>query len=1175
MDKNSKTINSSKVNNSSKDNTDNTAKAIPLKMNNTDYIPTFNKSQIQRTQSSGYKFDENIYNKGSGLEKNATSISSVTSNKLDNKSTNNISNNVVANNTNNTNNTNNNNNNTSTTTFTNQNELNKDDKNADPSKSASKLSLDVTSKPFVPKDKSQQNLNNYGNMYNNMNMNQNPLNNRALNVSSATYNAQTGFNPGFNSSYNMSNYNYPRNNYINYNNNNSNYQNMNNNYSYSKINYSNANPANFNKDLYPKYDNINNKNNIYPNNGSIKINKDYVGETILNTQSNEYIPKEKREIQSSTTLSKDAAPFNTGSSTKTYTYTSNNNYKTENLASSKSIDNNNNSNNNNNNNNKEEKPFESSKDIQNPITEKDSNNEAKKFVTNEINESNNIKTEADKTSNDLNASNNQANITKKSKLNNIFGDNKKDHKSVEVNVVGKAELKKKPVVKNGDNINKNIQKVKNGLKILKDKEAQEKEEERLAKEAEQALKAEKLEKEKQEKQEKLKPSLVNKYFLVSNDYQRKLNVFDINYMLKYKEIDISNKTDLLTDKARKHLEDMKIVEEEKLQVKNNYANNRYSNYNNKNNKLNLSKTESKQSFAPNPTFNKGSNVVEFSRSKNVETKPDTAIPGTSSTATNALGKWGRKDLTNEIKQAEQQKELLEKGRLTDPERDQINNCLNRLTVDKYDEIKDELLLIISANYKDNQQKLVDVLFHRALNEKFFIGLYAKLCRDFIKYLPKDITKNIEVTEIIDGKQTKVKKEVKEAYIRQLLLDKSKAVFNFESVKLDEEGTIDEVVAKNKKYILGNIFFISELIANKVVNYTIAFQCLKSLFSKLHNDDNLDNNLSGARRLLTVEAILTLIDKFGTFVNNNRNNFNKGNEFNKCNSDLDNFINNLDTYVQNNTKNLPGHIVYKVINLIEKKKDGWKISEVEKTQKAKGLKEISNEENNRNVESNNNNNYKNNDNYSNNNNNNNNNNNSNNNNNYTMNQEEIIKNIKLEIIEFKNCSEKEKFNYETTTYLCSSCNVNLYNILSSIYELSIDLVDDSNMAKVVYTYFYEIYNYYIQYEDNTSIKSLKDLVVEIILNLDDTMLDNKLLNILFGQILLTVSFSNTKSIVKISEFDEIEIDDDSQVKGLFQAYRAIFYINNNNNIDNFKNQVLNSKLVAKYKDLYDSIVKPSK
>ena len=141
---------------------------------------------------------------------------------------------------------------------------------------------------------------------------------------------------------------------------------------------------------------------------------------------------------------------------------------------------------------------------------------------------------------------------------------------------------------------------------------------------------------------------------------------------------------------------------------------------------------------------------------------------------------------------------------------------------------------------------------------------------------------------------------------------------------------DEREIKVKKFILGNVNFIGELINIQLLSKKIVFQCIDNLFKRFEKEEG-DDKL----RLINLEAIVILTDKFGTLINKQKTKI-KPEDLKDFTSKVDNIMAKLDT-VQKEA-NLPGYIKYKIINLIEKKKAGWEETQFEKNIIAKGKEE---------------------------------------------------------------------------------------------------------------------------------------------------------------------------------------------------------------------------------------------
>lgn len=650
-------------------------------------------------------------------------------------------------------------------------------------------------------------------------------------------------------------------------------------------------------------------------------------------------------------------------------------------------------------------------------------------------------------------------------------------------------------------------------KRLKDQEALKKKKEKeerealelsikLMKEHEEKMLREAEEKKRKEELE-LKPRIERQYFLVYDNQPKVINIMKIEYMHKFASLSICNKTDLLTDDTIRHLENMKIREEERIQQK----------YNNR------------QSY-------KGSKPMVRSEPKTIKDEPassniirravkiDLSQPAPEN---KTLEKWGRRDLTAYVNEAEKQRELIIQARSEDTLKDELVDLLNKITVDTYPDTRTAIFNLVKDS-TDAQNKLLDVLFNKALTGGTYVNLYAKLCKDLDKDLPQKV-------ESKDNKPA-------QSLFRKSLLEKSKKIFALKNLDLDSQGNKEEQIIRLKKSVLGNVNFITELISTKVLSKSISFQCLNSLFLKLEKDvDQLqDKDVSRALQLMIIEAICILLDKFGTFINK-LDKIIKPEVLEENNRDLDKQIIKIEKYVNDNSNSLPGHIQFKVINLIEKKKRGWELSEVDKLQKAKGLKELNEDSQAQN-----------------------------NNDGCQVSIEEVMKDLKMEISNYKDAVESESYkNWDTSTSLYNK-GVNLATMAQAINDLCVDYVNNLKVAEIVCNYMSELFNYYKKDPDLEK-KKLREKTLEIALNLSDTLLDNKLMSIIVGQLLvLTYNFYN----LRVSDFDNLDINEE-QASGIFEAVKSTMGLKSETLQTGFKDSFSKLKLVEKYRNLYESIV----
>lgn len=576
------------------------------------------------------------------------------------------------------------------------------------------------------------------------------------------------------------------------------------------------------------------------------------------------------------------------------------------------------------------------------------------------------------------------------------------------------------------------------------------------------------------------PRIEKQYFLVTENKPKSINIMKIDYMYKFSSLPITRKTDLLSEITISHLERMNVREEVKLQ--------RYEN----------SKCKG----------NLGSNIIRSSaaqRGENSQCAPKIKT----------LDYW-RRDYSQSVSEAEIMREQILKARNQDTLRDDLINLLNKITVDTYKDTLASLLILIKEDV-EAQNKLLSVLFDKALTGGTYISLYAQLCKDLDKQLPQKF-------------ESKDKGPIQSLF-RKNLLEKSKKIFSLKSLDLDAQGEKEEQILKFKKCVLGNVNFISELISAKVVSKSVCFQCLNSLFSKLETNMYQNQDVSRAMQLMIIEAICLLLDKFGTFINIQDKTI-KPEILESSNKDLEKQICKVEKYILDNSGSMPGHIQFKVINLIEKKKRGWELSEVDKLQKAKGLKELNDDsikkiQEKESIK--------------------------------CIPHDKICRELKAEIISFRESIAVDTYkNWEISTNFYNN-GVELASMAQAIIDVSNDYVSNSKVAEDVSTYITELFNYYRREADHEK-KKLREKTIEILLTVSDLLLDNKLMSIVVGQLVISnIIFYN----LKLSDLDSICITEE-QAEGIFEVAKIMFC---NLKLESQKNQLQDAysrlKIVEKY------------
>lgn len=255
--------------------------------------------------------------------------------------------------------------------------------------------------------------------------------------------------------------------------------------------------------------------------------------------------------------------------------------------------------------------------------------------------------------------------------------------------------------------------------------------------------------------------------------------------------------------------------------------------------------------------------------------------------------------------------------------------MNTITIDNFNETKQSIMELI-YNSQENQEILIQVLFKKAVTEKSYVVIYARLCKEVDRELtPKD--ENLK-----SGIATK-KQPGKTSIFRTKLLEKCKNVFKKEDQdELSLYANIkdpEEKLQRQKAFLLGNVYLIAEMIINKILSKKVVNQCINNLFARIEKLEKENDFM----KHVCLEGIVILIDKFGTLVNRQDTKI-KLEDQEKFNEDIQGYLDRLND-VQQSDKTLPGHIRFKIINLIEKKNKNWEESIVESNRKIKGKDEV--------------------------------------------------------------------------------------------------------------------------------------------------------------------------------------------------------------------------------------------
>ncbi len=552
----------------------------------------------------------------------------------------------------------------------------------------------------------------------------------------------------------------------------------------------------------------------------------------------------------------------------------------------------------------------------------------------------------------------------------------------------------------------------------------------------------------------------------------------------------------------------------------------------------------------------------------------------------SLSKWARKDMTKEIEEAEKYIKELNIQMSKDNYKYQIIEILNTLTVDNYKNIFNKIIemVFLSENNKNNilelnkpeyllhnQCILVEVILDKATIEKGYVVLYAKLCADlFIEYIKliKHNTNPEIKNQLFDGENLKT---ILTSECRQRF-DECISISSL-SNNMDNEEKEDFFLNFKKKF-LGNMNFIAELINVKILSQTKGFEFLNILYKRYKEIEKNDKI-----KYLNLEGAVTLLTKFGKIIVERQNP--------KHMQNLDNYMkDNIYPIISNDineNKNLPHYLKFKIINLIEKKKNNWKDSLYEQSIIAKGkdnnninnssiyndghdshinideslndAKKVINNNNNeeenhiinllqKDIE------------------------------NYVsfLNEHDILN--KKDLDEYNNKKENNDINNEYDWSISEELIIKTKNELEEIIrcyiEVCIDYVTKENIIFYCNEYIKNIINYYSVDLNKEEIEKVCLSMNDLYLNIEDICIDNNYMLEVMGYLMLILINNNLYHIEDLNKF--IDEDKNKIIKISHVIKFALFYSGDKYKelFDNFEKL----KLFEENKNIFDEYIKKS-
>ena len=585
---------------------------------------------------------------------------------------------------------------------------------------------------------------------------------------------------------------------------------------------------------------------------------------------------------------------------------------------------------------------------------------------------------------------------------------------------------------------------------------------------------EKKEKEEREKIQKEKEEKIKKEYIYSYEY-----------LMQFETWEISNQTELLPEETLNHINKI----EETLKEMNIF-------YPKQKSKCNYSNCNTSKSSS--------SSNVSFS-----------------------MEQWARKDYSKEIKVAEENKIKLKESDEKDKTKNELRELLNILTKDNYDNVKCKILEIIKENVK-LQEQFLGIFFLKAVREKSYGELYAKLCKYLNRELPQKSKKN-------------EKAKNPSSFFREKLIEKCREVLkstNFDKY-IKEDDPIEKQI-KIKKFILGNVNFLTELIKIKLLSKKIMPECIDYLFEKYKNET--DKHL----KLIHVESIVIFTDKFGSLVHSEKNNM-KSEEIKLFKKKLEEIFEKLEKV--KNDKELRGHIKYLIINLIEKKKNNYEESQFEKSLRAKSKQELEEElikkEKSKQKEENEEINQK------------------------EQEQEEINEKIKNDLNEYKDMVEEEgnsdKYPWSITTELYDEKLKSFDDILEGYITSSADFIEKKS-ENILYArdYIRELITYYNEKMKEEEKIDLQKRIFDLFEFVIDLAFETPKIYDIYSYVLFIFIENNIMKVDNLKNIFRKEMNK-SDMLIISKIYNKIYNLNND---DLFRKELQGFEFIYKNKDLYE-------
>ncbi|POM82891.1 MIF4G domain protein [Cryptosporidium meleagridis] len=229
-----------------------------------------------------------------------------------------------------------------------------------------------------------------------------------------------------------------------------------------------------------------------------------------------------------------------------------------------------------------------------------------------------------------------------------------------------------------------------------------------------------------------------------------------------------------------------------------------------------------------------------------------------------------------------QKEQKAKGNQFETQLRQYRAILNKLTIEKFDKLYEQILSV-GINNEEEMIGLLKLVFDKATTQHHFIPMYVELCDKLRDHL-KDVT-TIETRRILVD------------LCQELFVENLSEMVLPEHIQDNEEDSF-EWQLKYKNKMKGNMIFMASLVRKKVIASTVVLMCMEELL-QFHLPHHL-------------EALCVFLHHVGPFLDSER--WKHYEDFNTLFLQFEEFSTNIE---------VPIRIRFLINDVIDSRKNNWK------------------------------------------------------------------------------------------------------------------------------------------------------------------------------------------------------------------------------------------------------------